>query len=233
MFRVAVVCEGPADRAIIEAVLDHYLDDYQPLPIQPPITNVGGDSGPFGGGWKGVRTWSEQEASGPGGIQTILANADLLVIQVDADVAIDPEISREHPCPPPSGNADEVRALVLRWLGLAWVPNRVVLCVPSMGSETWALVGLFPNDPSTTPCDPPPRDAVCIECRLDVKAVLRRLGKKLRPKLVVSQDGELKNQATGYRSQQVGLKLTGAWPNIVRTCSEAQRFDADLRRVLS
>ncbi len=34
MYRVALVCEGPADRAILEAVLDYYFDDYEPLPVQ-------------------------------------------------------------------------------------------------------------------------------------------------------------------------------------------------------
>ncbi len=230
MYRVAIVCEGPTDRVIIEAVLDHYLDDYEPVPIQPPIANIGGDAGPLGGGWKGVRTWCSQEATGPGGLSTILANADLLVIQTDADAASDPEISNVQPCPPPTDTADEVRALLLGWVGLQQVPERVVLCVPAMGSETWVLVGLFPDDSSTTPCTPLPPDGVCVECRFDVKSLLRRLGRRLQKKLVVSQRGQLKNRAAGYQAKQV--MITQAWPRIVEVCLEASRFDTDLRAVL-
>lgn len=230
MFRVGLVCEGPADRAIIEAILDHYLDDYEPLHIQPPGGCLGGDAGPFGGGWKGVRTWCAQEAQGPGGITTILDNADLLVVQSDADVATEDEIALECPCPPPEGNANAVRGLVLQWLGGPPLPEAVVFCVPSMGSETWALVALFPDDPSTSPCDPPPGEGVCVECCLEVKAIIRRLGRRFRPKLVVMQDGELKNQASGYKAQT--RRLTEAWPDVAGVCSEAGRFDADLRRLL-
>lgn len=53
MYRVGIICEGPTDRAIIEAVLDHYLEDYEPLAIQPPTTAIGGNSGQHGGGLEG------------------------------------------------------------------------------------------------------------------------------------------------------------------------------------
>ena len=199
MYRVAVVCEGPADRAIIEAVLDYYLEDYESLPIQPPTGLIGGDAGLFGGGWKGVKRWCENEASVRGGLHrvAVLQNADLLVVQVDADVAAEDEVDRARPCPPPAASADEIRALVLQWLGLNRVPDKVVLCIPSMASETWALVALFPADGAVVVCEPPPADGACVECRADIKALLRRLGRRLRPKLVVSHEDDLKNLAEG------------------------------------
>jgi len=45
MCRVAIVCEGPSDRAIIEAILDHHLEDYETMPIQPPPGGRGGKRG--------------------------------------------------------------------------------------------------------------------------------------------------------------------------------------------
>jgi len=237
MYSVALVCEGPADRAIIEAVLDHYLDDYEMLSIQPPTGLIGGDAGPFGGGWKGVRRWCGSEVAAQGGLDqvAVLQNADLLVVQVDADVAEEDEISLARPCPPPADGADEIRTLVLQWLDVAHVPDKVVLCIPSMASETWALVALFPDEGAVVTCEPPPDDGECIECRTDIKALLRKLGgrhrPKNRPKLVVSQDGELKNQASGYRAQSG--ELTAGWTDVLGECSEARRFDTDLRTAMA
>lgn len=233
MYSVAMVCEGPADRAIIEAVLDHYLEDYEPLSIQPPTGLVGGDAGPFGGGWKGVRRWCRNEVAAQGGVDhvAVLQNADLLVVQVDADVAAEDEVDRARPCPPPAASADEIRALVLQWLGVTQVPDKVVLCIPSMASETWALVAIFPTDDAVVACEPPPFHGECVECRTDIKALLRRLGKRLRYKLVVSQEGELKNLANGYRAQKD--KLTTGWTDVLRKCSEARRFDTDLRAAMA
>lgn len=219
MFRVAIACEGPADRAIIEAILDSYLEDYETSPIQPPVCAMGGDAGPFGCGWKGVRTWCRQELAAGGGIGTVLANSDILVIQVEADVAAEQEIRRSKPCPPPGGNADEIRTLILEWMGIDEVPGSIVLCVPSKCLETWVLVGLFPSDPSTKPCEPPPADGICVECRDDVKELLRSLGKKLRPKLVVRQNGRMKNQVRGYKEQR--KKIVDSWRRIVSVCSQA------------
>ncbi len=232
MFRVALICEGPADRAILEAVLDHYLDDFEPLPIQPPKGVLGGDAGPFGGGWKGVRSWCRDVAA-QGGLHrvAVLENADILVIQVDADVTHDEKVDRAKPCPPPADTANEVRALVGEWLGVDTLPDKVVQCVPSMASETWALVALFPRNSAVVPCDPPRNDGQCVECRTDVKAVLRRAGKHLRPKLVVSQSGELKNQAKGY--QTVQERITKGWRTVLVTCGEARRFDAELQAAMA
>lgn len=223
MYRVALVCEGPADRAILEAILDHYLDDYEPISIQPPTGVLGGEAGPLGGGWKGVRTWCRQE-------DPSTVDADLLVVQVDADVALDADNDCARPCPPPAGTADAVRALVQGWLGPAPLPDKLLLCVPSMASETWALVALFPGHGAVVPCHPRPPDGTCVECRDDVKALLRKAGRGLRPKLVVSQGGELKNQARGYRAVQE--RIEKGWPQVVATCGEASRFDTALRAVL-
>jgi hypothetical protein len=87
------------------------------------------------------------------------------------------------------------------------------------------------DDGSVVPCAPQPVNGECVECRTDIKTLLRKLGKKLRPKLVVSQDGELKNQASGYQAQQ--SRLAARWTNVLNICSEARRFDTDLRVVMA
>lgn len=229
MYRVAIVCEGDADRAILEAVLDHYLGDYEPVAVQPPLGAFGGDSGPLGAGWKGVRRWCQQEAPvGGGPLRVLLENHDLVLLQIDADVAREPEsgiaLAEDARCPPPSVLSDPVRAAVLTWLGIPGPPRGLVLCVPAMATETWALVGLFPE--SLTADDAPD----CIECDEDVKQRIRKLGKDFEPKLVTSQGGRLKNHARAYRA--VAARITEAWPTVCVACSEAARFHEDLTRRL-
>jgi len=189
MYRIGMVCEGPADRAILEAVLDSYFDDddgdYVSIAVQPPTGLIGGAAGPFGGGWKGVRHWCTSEVRAHEvGWAALLGNVDLLILQVDADVASEPTINRAKPCPPPTGSADEVRALVLEWLGFQVLPTQVVLCVPSMASETWALVALLPQHAANVPCDPAPIAGQCMECRTDSKAILSARSRDVGAKLV-------------------------------------------------
>jgi hypothetical protein len=232
MFRVGIVSEGPSDHAIIEAILDNYLNDYRSTAIQPPISNRGGDSGPLGGGWKGVRLWCQQESQCEGGLRqsSALENHDLVVIHLDADVAAEPDINCAQPCPPPSSTCYALRSLLMQWLNVNALPANVLLCVPAQATESWALVALFPDYEAVLPCTDAEADAECIECRRDIKGLLRSLGKKLRPKLVVSQDGQLKNQAKGFREQSG--KITRNWERVVHVCSEASRLDSELQQLL-
>ncbi|MCI5126704.1 MAG: hypothetical protein D3925_20055 [Candidatus Electrothrix sp. AR5] len=231
MYKIGVVCEGPTDRIIIEAILDSCMDDYIPVSIQPPHTAVGGDAGIHGAGWKGIRTWCQQEAAG-GKFNGILRNIDILIIQVDADVQYesDAEVNRPVPCPPPESGADTVRKLLLDWLALDLLPARAVFCVPAAASETWALAALFPDAPEIVSCDSTSADIFCIECRTDIKSLLRRLGKRFRPKLVISQGGRLKNQSEGYDTRSNDLQ--DSWDTVTELCSQAARFDAELRTAL-
>jgi len=223
-----MVCEGPSDRAILEAVLDHYVEDYESIAVQPP----GGAAGPFGGGWKGVRAWctSEVAAASPRWV-ALLQNTDLLILQVDADVAAEDEIGLARPCPPPADSADEVRTLILEWLGMQELPEQVVLCVPSMASETWALVALLPGHAANIPCDPAPSQGPCIECRTDIKSLLRARSKDVGAKLVTLKDGKLKNHAPAYRS--VEGRITAGWDTVRDTCTQAARFHHELQDGLS
>ena len=230
MYRVAIVSEGTSDREILKAILDHYLDDYESRAIQPPLGLVGGDNGPLYGGWRGVKAWCQQESGSGDNFASILGNADVLIIQVDADGACDPEYDPSLPCPPPSHRCAYVRDLIRGWLGRAELPKRVVLCVPAMASETWAFVALYPDSPAIAVCTPQgPQD--CIECRMDIKQVLRSAAKRREPKLVVSEAGRLKNQARGYRAAAEELSL--GWPKVLAKCHEATTFEHDLRAALS
>lgn len=226
MFRVALICEGPADQEVIQVVLDYYLDNYVILPIQPPLTAIGGHMGYHGGGWKGVRSWCQNAVKAQGGFggTGLPENADLVLIQVDADVALDSEVGGAEPCPPPQDTCKAVKQTVASWAGWsASKPEKVVICVPSMASETWAFAALFP-DVVIEEGEPP------IECRQDIKELLRKKGKKLRPKLVVMRDGRLKNQSSGFAAQ--ASNITKNWTKVLESCTMAAHFASELKPFL-
>lgn len=121
MYEIRLVCEGPTDCEFFRAVLDATLhgQDYQLTVLQPDQSLYGGDAGPHGGGWKGVRSWCRDVASA-GGVEKVGAitpSVKLLVIHVDADVAAEPEHRVSKPCPPPEPTIDAVTEIVLNWLG--------------------------------------------------------------------------------------------------------------------
>jgi hypothetical protein len=154
-------------------------------------------------------------------------NLDLVIIQMDAEVLHDNEINEILPCPPPEYRAEALRRRICEWLRLDVLPKKVLCCIPTMTSETWAFFALFPSVPEVVPCN---YEHECIECRLEVKTLLRQYGKKFDPKLVVSQDGRLKNQDNGYRRQE--KKITSGWDAVIKRCTQAKRFDTELRDII-
>lgn len=237
MYRVRLVCEGPTDGDVFAAVLDAHLHggEYQLTRLQPVGSLYGGDAGPHGGGWKGVRGWCRAAAES-GGLEAVGAlgpDVDALVIHVDADIAADPEHGVRKPCPPPAETIEAVETIVMGWLGVPTLPARVVLWVPCMATESWVLRGLFPSAPQAVSCL---RDAAgpdCVECRAEPAQDL--LGKT--PKLVIRRprsrpDGSvvqvLKKQRRAYRDA-VGA-LSRRWADLVANLFSAQRLGNGLAR---
>jgi len=232
MYKIRLVCEGPTDYDALSAFLDAHLRgaDYELTLLQPDSSLYGGDFGPQGGGWKGVRGWCKGVAQA-GGLMALAAltpDTDLVIIHVDADIAYDGEIAAAHPCPPPASTVQAVEATVLSWLGLATLPSRVALWVPSMSTEAWILRALFPTDRQSVPCAGLPVGATCVECLRDPASAL--LGR--RPKLVQRKkrpDGsevirKLRREYQAQRSQ-----LADAWGQLVADLWSAARLDSHLR----
>jgi hypothetical protein len=225
MYRVHVVCEGPTDMVVVEAALETHLEDFVSQQIQPEQSLFGGDQGPLGGGWKGVRSWCGQIRE-QGGLKAsgALANADLLVVHLDADVADDDEVACACPCPPPSATVDALQEVVLSWLGEDEILPKVVFCMPSKSTEAWILAGLHPEDGAVVPCHPPPGDDwTCLECRPEPAA--RLVGKP--GKLVRRKQGQLKKSRVAYKN--VAEDLVRVWPQILELCTQAKRFDKALK----
>lgn len=229
MFEVRVVTEGPTDVEVIRAVLDARLEnDYVLTQLQPDGALYGGDAGPHGGGWKGVRGWCKAVAR-LGGLEAAGAlhgDVKLLVIHVDADIASDPEIGVAEPCPPPMTTVKRLESVVLGWLGLEALPPRVALCIPSKAIEAWLLRSFFPKDAAAVPCLEAAPGQPCVECIPDpARELVNR-----QPRFVRMKRGELKKNRKVYEDHR--RELVSSWKGVVQCCSTAKRLDDQLGSVI-
>jgi hypothetical protein len=233
MYKIRLVCEGPTDYDALGAFLDAHLRgaDYELTILQPDGSLYGGDAGPHGGGWKGVRGWCRAvaQAGGPVALAALTPDTDLLIIHVDADIAYDSEIAAAHPCPPPEDTVQAVEATVLSWLGLATLPSKVALWVPSMSTEAWILRALFPTDRQSVPCAGLPVGATCVECLRDpASALLGRRPKLVQRKRSAPNRGEvIRKLRREYQAQRT--KLAGAWTHLMADLWSATRLARHLR----
>jgi hypothetical protein len=220
--RVAFVMEGPTDYVVLRAAVRALLDgrDFEATNIWPELDeNLRPQTE---GGWGGVYKWCRQvleQAEGPARDNPIFALNDMVVIQVDADVARmkykdygikdapNDDLPCEQDCPPPSATTDALRAVMLGWLDETTVPPHAVLCTPSKNIETWVLVGLFPGNGQAKKSN--------IECRWGLEVQLRKHGLMKGAKKFIDE----------YRANEKGIQ--DAWPSVREKCSEAERFSTD------
>ena len=220
--KVAFVMEGSTDYVVLRAAVRALLKgrDFEPTSVWPELD---ANLRPMAeGGWGAVYKWCRQllkQGNGPARDNPVFAMNDMVVIQVDADVARmkykdygikdapNDDLPCELPCPLPSDTTNALRAVMLGWMGEAGVPPKAVLCTPSKNIETWVLVALFPGDASAMKAD--------IECRWDGEVRLRKYG-------LIKSGQKLIDK---YRANEKGIQ--DAWPSVRDKCSEAERFSTD------
>lgn len=228
MYNIRLVCEGSTDHIVLEAVLLAQLNspDFRVSRLQPDESLFGGDAGPHGGGWKGVRGWC-QMVRDAGGLQAIGAlpeGVDLLVIHVDADILLDSEHDESNPCPPPNANILAAEAIVMQWLGLNHLPEKVVIWVPSMATEAWLLRAVFPGSVESLSCMTSPPPSACVECVANPAAALERK----RPRFVRRKGKDLRKIPSAYRDS-IPI-LSAAWGDLTNSLWSASRLQQGLSR---
>ncbi|MCC7491979.1 MAG: hypothetical protein IT204_06540 [Fimbriimonadaceae bacterium] len=227
--KVAFVTEGVTDYDLLVEIVRGLLGEreFVPTAVQPERDLVRPERGE---GWPAVRRWCSQtveQTAGPVSGNPLLLWHDLLVVQLDADVA-EQSYASGHladagdlpcaaPCPPASATTDALRAVLLRWLAEPQPPRRIVLCTPSKQIEAWVLAGLYPQDPVVR------RGG--LECRADPSATLG--GKPLAGKLVAS--GRKRTEVYRQRAPE----LRQAWAEVCAVCTEAVRFEQEFRAALA
>lgn len=229
--RIALVAEGKTDLIVIEAALKPILSRPFTLTLLQPEAGVPfGRAGPLGGGWGGVYKWCRQLVSmqEPAGDNPSLSGFDLILLHVDADVAgmnyqsanIDDgrvDLPCQLPCPPAADSVDALRQVIRGWLDLSvegLMPSRWIFCNPSMCSEAWLVTALYR--------DSAPGIMTGIECNPGLENWLMQ-----RPIRVGRLIRNGKKQTSVYR--YVAHRLTAAWEDVCTHCSQARRFDDEVR----
>jgi hypothetical protein len=227
--RVALVAEGPTDRIVIEAAIGSILGatPFILKQLQPEESLA---LSQLRGGWGGVYHWCRQASARAGGAlrhDPLFVTFDLLILHLDADVAQNSyadagivdgvnDLPCVQLCPPPNDTTDQLRAVLLRWVGEAHQPPKTVLCTPSKSIEAWVLSALYPIDPLVTSgnleCYPTPH--------------LQLQAKPKRGRLVTG--GKKAVDAYWQRSSEI----CEAWPQVRARCTEADRFSNELEGVL-
>jgi hypothetical protein len=228
--KIGLVSEGITDYLVLRAAIESMLEgrSFILTSLQPEgsVAFTGrGQSGPFGGGWKGVYKWCLQSAKrGSGSLSgdpLFVFGYDLLVLHLDADVAgEDPShdpvapmpdlaglLPREQACPPPNATTDQLRVVMLSWLGETQTPPQTVLGTPSKNTEAWVMAACFPSDEVV--------NTATWECR---RRPENRLGLQPRAK-------RFSKSYADYEARQ--SELQARWPAIVAGLSEAPRFEND------
>ncbi len=233
--RVAFVVEGTTDFILLKAIVSRLLRgrDFISQTLQPEISEAfQALPSEYGLGWPGVCKWclsTAEEGRGRVSNSPLFLNHDLLIVQLDADVASktyasahdmedpfpnDPTLPCEEPCPPPSATTDRLRKLALRWMGERTLPPHSIICIPSKELETWVLVGLFPNDSVV-------KRGNNIECRDHPEVILQG---KPKPRRLVSHGRKVPE-----KYNEIAAEFALNWDRIAGKCSEAGRFNTELR----
>jgi len=235
--RIALVAEGPTDRIVIEAALKAILDRPFILTLlQPETSDPFGGVGPFGGGWGGVYRWCRQTVSMhcPVGENPDLIQFDLILLHVDADVAGmryedanirdgRADLPCERPCPPAADTVDALREVMARWLDLPAAsapPGKWLFCNPSKCVEAWVIAAYENVDPLFVG-----NMMSNIECNLLLESCLSNMP-ITRRNLIRGR----KKQTSGYRD--AAPQIQAEWDHIVQSCSQAARFDGEVKSVL-
>lgn len=236
--KIGTIVEGPTDRLLLKAIVDEICPgEHEYLDLQP--ADVGESFGERGSGWKGVRRfcidiWQQLSANVADFI--IDYQLDLLIIHIDADVAIERDLQEGlastvkdllQPCPPITLTTAKLREVVAKWLNLEradQLPARIVLAVPAQDSENWVFAALFPED---TLCKS--HDYECIHRSTSQQhpaylLTLANYGRILRRK-----EGKIKKSRRSY--QQILPHGVSAWDKVCAACSQAQAFNNRLTEI--
>ena len=232
IIRVAFVVEGKTDYIMLSEVVKNLLGDLEFIPtILQPMESA---SNPITAGWPGVYHRCHQTVEdSTGGISSniLFLNYDILIIQLDADVAgttytaghIEDESIQDLPCekhcPPPSATTDTLRNVLLRWIGEVQIPPKTVFCTPSKSLEAWILVGLFQQDKFVDE----------IECKEKPESLL---ASKPQDRRLITKKSKNKYKKVPDKYSEFSEEFGKAWEFICQKCTEAKRFHDDFIRLI-
>ena len=235
--QIGMAMEGPTDAIVAKAGLSAFLNtSFTTLTLQPQIP-----PGKTGAGWSGVFWWCRQVASqGYSNLiqSPALAALDVIIIQVDADVAATDyqagnieappfnDLPCEHSCPPASDTVHALYQVVLGWLQPAKPEERAVICIPSKCIEAWAAAALYGRG------DPQLLEE--LECYYEVISYLQKKPAKERLIRMQSEPGKpprLRKVKKKFEDAQE--IITKRWNEVKDNCPQAARFQEAVEAALT
>jgi hypothetical protein len=221
--KIGMVVEGPTDAIVLQAGLTAFIKTpFTAITLQPQVS-----PGSSGTGWSGVYRWCRQVASLKSGTLSenpILLNLDLVIIQIDADVAgmsyadagiHEPafnDLPCERPCPPASDTVGLLFRVVQGWLLPTRPGDYGIICVPSKCIEAWVAAGLYSQTA--------PELMDELECSYTIIDYFQQ--KPARERLIRSKKGKPKKIRSRYL--EVSETLSKEWENITQYCPQAGLF---------
>jgi hypothetical protein len=230
--RIGLVVEGPTDAIVLKAGLAAFLNDpFIASTLQPEIP-----PDKKGAGWGGVFWWCRQMAAlGSPSLEQhpTLDHFDLVVIQVDADVAgfnyHDANIQAWHlndlpcefPCPPASDTVNALCDVICGWLSPSDPGAKSIICIPSKCIETWVAAALYARADSGLATD--------LECSYEITAYLH--AKPARSRLIRMHDGRPRKIKTRYLAIEPNIKRH--WKDVCHFCPEAKKFQSAVKNAIA
>ena len=219
--RIAAAVEGPTDAIVVQAVIEALLPEteFEFQTVQPETSAAFSTTG---AGWVGVYRWSRQTVEEGGGSfsgSAVLSFHDVVILQIDADVAGTTyasgsisdapgnDLPCEKSCPPPTATTNELRSVVLNWLGEKNVPSQLIFCMPSKSMETWVFAALCPDNRMVKRPD--------WECRDNPESQMGTLPKAQR----------FGKTPADYRARRG--QMIANWSSVASRLSEAARFQSE------
>lgn len=227
--RIALVAEGPTDYVLIEAALKAILgkQTFVLTQLQPEVTSPF-----FGGGWGGVLKWCAATAQRWQGLlddDPLLANFDLLIIHLDADVAHQsyancgpgvvamattnnwPGLPCNQPCPPVGPTCGALQSVLTGWLSPVVLGPKTVVCLPAQSTGAWLAAVALPSTHALLSN---------VECNLALEDALGYLPKQLK----------VKKSVPGYRAKADAIRQY--WNQVKALCSQAAQFESAVQAAL-
>ncbi len=226
--RIALVAEGATDLVIIEAALRAILPCPFVLTYQPPERT----RPDLGEGWGKVMKWCREfHVRGYIALENdpTLDLFDMVILHLDADVADKSyanygsdvvQMAQQdgllplpcpEPCPPASATIDNLKIVLLSWLGIKNIGSKSVFCIPSKSSEAWLAAAVFFDNADLLKE---------LECNNKMEARLKSLSKNQR----------IKKTSRDY--QRHASSISNRWSTVREICTQAEIFHTDLNAIV-
>ncbi|MDC3411870.1 hypothetical protein NC797_02885 [Aquibacillus sp. 3ASR75-11] len=219
-YQIGIVSEGPRDFDMLNEIIIHMLgENVRFLPLQPDLSATPG-FGSFGAGWHGVRDWCQSIAE-QGGLELLVNGVqglDLLIIQLDGDVAREPDVNCFKGCPPAEDTVKELENWLLSYLKQP-LPNKVIFIIPMDNLEAWVLAA-YHKQHQLAPLH--------FECMNKPDELLTQSPYKL---LKRKNNGKPNKTAKKYRDSLIPLVIE-MWSDVTATCSQADKLDKNIKALM-